>query len=358
MNKTITIATTLEITPLESASMNNLELRNLEILEIKRTMVTSYIYIMCTVIILFGFMFCTWIFDPFMMFYTFSMGSILYFGWTIFKNRYPLDKIVRTYLVIGPFFTFFILMHFWHSSIVSYIWLLPLPFAAFIFFNKKEVIYFSMYTIFLIIIFFIIINKLSINFPNYSMENLRYVDALTISANIVVVATFSYYKGKIRDLKILNEIEERVKISLPVSLDDSEVLKLNLIFERAEAAIEDNQLYKISDLNISMLSVILKVSNNYVSKSIRLRGFTNFNAYINHHRIAHAKKTLVTSDFNKFTLAHIYTEAGFTSQSTFNRAFKQIEGITPSEFIQIKTKQEIEESSKNQILLSNQENYI
>jgi AraC-like DNA-binding protein len=31
---------------------------------------------------------------------------------------------------------------------------------------------------------------------------------------------------------------------------------------------------------------------------------------------------------------YIYTEAGFSNQSTFNRVFKQIEGITPSEYFQ------------------------
>ncbi len=29
----------------------------------------------------------------------------------------------------------------------------------------------------------------------------------------------------------------------------------------------------------------------------------------------------------------VYTEAGFKNQSTFNRVFKQIEGMTPSEYI-------------------------
>lgn len=36
----------------------------------------------------------------------------------------------------------------------------------------------------------------------------------------------------------------------------------------------------------------------------------------------------------KFTLEHIYKEAGFSSQSTFNRIFKEQTGITPSEYIE------------------------
>ena len=37
---------------------------------------------------------------------------------------------------------------------------------------------------------------------------------------------------------------------------------------------------------------------------------------------------------------YIYTEAGFTSQSTFNRVFKQLEGITPSEYMEKFEKQD------------------
>lgn len=94
-----------------------------------------------------------------------------------------------------------------------------------------------------------------------------------------------------------------------------------------------HQLFKIVDLNVSLLSLKLKISNNNISRAIRSKGFSNFNAYINNHRINHAKKILQECDLTKFSLLYIYTESGFSSQATFNRAFKQIEELTPSEYI-------------------------
>jgi AraC-like DNA-binding protein len=40
------------------------------------------------------------------------------------------------------------------------------------------------------------------------------------------------------------------------------------------------------------------------------------------------QKLLYEADFKKLKLMYIYLESGFKSQSTFNRVFKQIEGIT------------------------------
>ncbi|NML72172.1 helix-turn-helix domain-containing protein [Chryseobacterium sp. RP-3-3] len=78
---------------------------------------------------------------------------------------------------------------------------------------------------------------------------------------------------------------------------------------------------------------MLKSNNLYIAKSIKVNGFTNFNHYLNVCRIENVKKLLSEHDISRVTLMYIYTESGFSNQSTFNRVFKQIEGITPSEYI-------------------------
>jgi AraC-like DNA-binding protein len=45
-------------------------------------------------------------------------------------------------------------------------------------------------------------------------------------------------------------------------------------------------------------------------------------------------KDMLNNDVDKkYTLHYIYTSAGFRNQSTFNKVFKLLEGITPSEYI-------------------------
>ncbi|MPT30259.1 MAG: AraC family transcriptional regulator [Chryseobacterium sp.] len=122
-------------------------------------------------------------------------------------------------------------------------------------------------------------------------------------------------------------------------MDEKELSHAQSLFEKIENEVITNKHYINPQFNISMLSTTLKISNNYISKSIRIQGYSNFNTYVNSHRISYVKELIAKSDLEKITLMYIYTEAGFINQSTFNKTFKQFEGMTPSEFI---NKQNIE----------------
>jgi AraC-like DNA-binding protein len=50
--------------------------------------------------------------------------------------------------------------------------------------------------------------------------------------------------------------------------------------------------------------------------------------------VVYVKDKLQSDELKTMTLMHIYSEAGFKNQSTFNKVFKKIEGVTPSEYIQ------------------------
>ncbi|WP_164976788.1 helix-turn-helix domain-containing protein [Chryseobacterium sp. CH21] len=109
---------------------------------------------------------------------------------------------------------------------------------------------------------------------------------------------------------------------------------VNEVFEKLNYIMSTKGLFKDPKLNISMLSIQLNINYNYLSKIIRNKGYQNFNAYLNEYRINYVKKLMSETDLQKITLMYIYTEAGFSNQTTFNRVFKQIEDITPSEYIQ------------------------
>jgi AraC-like DNA-binding protein len=58
----------------------------------------------------------------------------------------------------------------------------------------------------------------------------------------------------------------------------------------------------------------------------------NYTFFVNTFRIKHVKKLIAQNTHNRFTLEYIYLSSGFKNQSTFNKVFKQIEGVTPSEY--------------------------
>ena len=57
-------------------------------------------------------------------------------------------------------------------------------------------------------------------------------------------------------------------------------------------------------------------------------GFSNFNRWINHHRIARAKALLANPDERR-SILEIAFDCGFASLGPFNRAFKDEVGATP-----------------------------
>ncbi len=84
-------------------------------------------------------------------------------------------------------------------------------------------------------------------------------------------------------------------------------------------------------LTLTELAKHLNVSKFYLSRVFSAKLSTNFNRYINHIRANYAQ-TLIQS--TNYTLTRISVESGFESQRTFNRAFKEIFRLSPSEYRQ------------------------
>lgn len=58
-------------------------------------------------------------------------------------------------------------------------------------------------------------------------------------------------------------------------------------------------------------------------------GYTNFNAFLNHYRVEAARKRLVETSLPVLTIA---LDVGYGSIASFNRAFKEIAGVTPTAY--------------------------
>ena len=313
--------------------MINKEIRAKKISSIKKELIKQYVYIMSSILVFYSIVFLLYIKDNTLSYYCISASVLLFSIWFILRNTAKTETLISGYLFIAPLFCVLITLRFWSTTVISLVWLIPIPFGAYIFFKNKTVIYYFIYIIAIIVSVLIIINFYDLNFPKYDLDKVKKSDIFVVAFNIFIITFLVYYKAKIRELEIISEIEEKEKINLPVSLDNKDVEMFNKIFSTIEEYISVKQNFKDSKLTVSFVSSQLNINNNYLSKAIRLKGYSNFNHYINTIRVNHAKKLLSSKDMDKLTLMYIYTESGFTSQSTFNRAFKQIEGITPSEFM-------------------------
>lgn len=107
--------------------------------------------------------------------------------------------------------------------------------------------------------------------------------------------------------------------------------KYDKIFQQIEEYVETRQPYLNPDFKITQMANDLHINMAYITKSIRKKRNMNFKSFINVYRIENVKKRMQT-ETSRYTLEYIYLSSGFKSQSSFNRAFKQQTGTTPSEY--------------------------
>ena len=61
-------------------------------------------------------------------------------------------------------------------------------------------------------------------------------------------------------------------------------------------------------------------------------GYRNFNDFLNQYRIAEAAKRLVHADSRRLPVLTIAMDVGYRTLRPFNKAFKEIHGVTPTEY--------------------------
>lgn len=106
---------------------------------------------------------------------------------------------------------------------------------------------------------------------------------------------------------------------------ESEIMRITNYF------IEDKPYIKIN-LSIYEVALALEIPARDVSFIINNHFHQHFSDFVNTHRIQHFVNEYYTGHLNKFTIEFIAKGSGFSSISTFNRAFKKTYEISPSEY--------------------------
>lgn len=82
-------------------------------------------------------------------------------------------------------------------------------------------------------------------------------------------------------------------------------------------------------LSLSGMALEIGVSRYVLSRVFSGVFHTNFNRYVNEIRLSYACDLL---EYTKRSITEIYLDAGFESQRTFNRAFREVYRVTPREY--------------------------
>ncbi len=88
------------------------------------------------------------------------------------------------------------------------------------------------------------------------------------------------------------------------------------------------------DLSIVNISEKLNIPKHYLTEIINRMMDKNFYTYINEFRVDEVKQKIADESYREHSIIRIAYDSGFNSKSVFNRIFKQITSLTPTEYRQ------------------------
>lgn len=162
-------------------------------------------------------------------------------------------------------------------------------------------------------------------------------NAINMGVLACVVAAIAYAMMRVdgADLfPVAAEPAPAIAPSRPLPAEDAADQKLIDALMRLMA---DERVYRQENITIGALAGRLKIPEYRLRRLINQRlGYRNFNVFLNNHRIEEAKAALADPAQAEVPVITIAMDAGFQSLGPFNRAFKAVTGVTPTEYRRLK----------------------
>lgn len=95
---------------------------------------------------------------------------------------------------------------------------------------------------------------------------------------------------------------------------------------------EVNKPYLDPDLNIHELAGMTSIPRHYITQVLNENYKRNFFTFINEYRVSEVISRFDDPRYDNFTILAIAFDSGFNSKTTFNSIFKDITGMTPSQY--------------------------
>jgi AraC-like DNA-binding protein len=157
--------------------------------------------------------------------------------------------------------------------------------------------------------------------------------------NIVVISIFAMAFGYVILVSDSNIIMDSIDELTP-ELVKNKINKPSLAdiqwLEKLTHAMDGEFCYRQVDLTIKNLSEYLTIPEHHLRRLINQHlGYRNFNDYLNRYRVRDAAQRLSDPKLIRIPILTIAIESGYASLTTFNKAFKTLKTMTPSEFRKI-----------------------
>ncbi|TKG92901.1 helix-turn-helix domain-containing protein [Puteibacter caeruleilacunae] len=154
------------------------------------------------------------------------------------------------------------------------------------------------------------------------------VESILVQAMKVIVALAILLVLLILVYRRYQRRKQSVKYALSGLSDD----KTELLIAKLQEVMEEHKPYLNPNLTAGELAALLEISSVKLSQLLNDSLETKFYEYINHFRVNEFIQRLEGGEGANLTLMGLAEQCGFTSKSTFYRAFNRERGMTPAQF--------------------------
>lgn len=176
----------------------------------------------------------------------------------------------------------------------------------------------------------------------FTQENLFTSTELTLIPNIILaISHFVVFTYLLINPQVLTGLPFIRYKETPSSLVENETVKVPFILEnyskeikKLEKYFQTQKTYLQPNLAISQVAVETQIPNRDLSYIINNYYQKRFNDYLNEMRLTHFLSKIDANTLDNLTIEAIAFDSGFSSKTSFYRAFNRFYGCTPSEYLE------------------------
>jgi len=160
-----------------------------------------------------------------------------------------------------------------------------------------------------------------------------------IVTNMLISVLIQYYIFQVikNPNRVFHSLQASKKVTTNKSIGvitDKHIAKVELAFSKKLVAfMKKEKPFLNPELKCHELAAMLEVTPHYLSKIINQEFEVNFYGFINKYRVEEFKKDVLKEENKNLTLTAVAQSVGFNSKSSFNRIFKSITLITPTQYL-------------------------
>jgi len=184
-------------------------------------------------------------------------------------------------------------------------------------------VWFSMTLLWVSLLYNMISGVIDIEWPRIISTIASALDIFVLFSLAIVTALYCKNPVDQPVINLCNEVEKYEKSALSKELAHD-------ILKSVDKVMHEDKLFLNSNLSVEKLAKVIASPPQYLSQAINQYRQVNFYELIASYRIEYAQQLLKQAPGK--SILTVAMDAGFNSKSTFNKTFKKITSITPSQY--------------------------